>query len=590
MKYAYEHRGLALILLVFIIIGCCHALWTPLFVKPDEEWHFAYVVHVRQTGSLPSARERTAYEGYQPPLYYLLGVLVSLPIRLDDAHQLYYRNPHFLSTVNGNHNLFAPCPSQAAKAVYLLRFLSLAFGVTAVIATYLMGLRLCSKEIALMGSAGLALLPTFAFITTSVTNDAAVISFTALVLVVATDAIKNGLNARKGAIFGLFAGLATLSKLIGLFSFALLPVLALRSPGSGKEKRKGIMAALGGLLLPLPWFVRNYLLFGDPLALFGLSPKPAVNPGDLYEMIVFAWKSFWLDFSPGRLLYGPLWMYWAYGAIVFVGLFGLLRGLRTLARVSHEMNPTPLGQEALPFPTFVTILCLYGLVVTSIFASLLVISIKHFTGGGRYLLPAAGAVMLLLAWGFKNLFSNRWLPFLWYILWGLSAFYALFGVLIPGYYPQSTKSAVSADPIGLLKDEIALVEYQYDKRSLGPGDDLKVMITWQLLKPTSERYSVFVQLLTPGEQVVAQVDTYPGLGYYPTCRWKVGRAVRDFYILRLPETLPVYQGPLRLIAGMYKFETMERLAAYQVERGEKKRLYQDAFTLGFLQIRGQGEP
>lgn len=306
LKRIREHRVLLLILAIFVTLGCFHALWTPLFVKPDEEWHFAYIVHIRHTGSLPSAKERTAYEGYQPPLYYLLGALLTFPIPLDDVSQLYYRNPHFLSTARGNYNLFAPCPNQAATAVYLLRIFSLALGMVAVVATYLTGLQICSKEIALMGSAAFAFLPTFAFITTSVSNDAAIICFMSLTLLVATDVLKNGLTARKGALFGFFAGLATLSKLTGLFSFVLIPFLILKSSGDAKGKKQGTILAFAGLLLPLPWFVRNYFLFGDPFALFGLSPKPEANPGALYEMIIFIWKSFWLDFSPGRLLYGPL--------------------------------------------------------------------------------------------------------------------------------------------------------------------------------------------------------------------------------------------------------------------------------------------
>ncbi len=438
-----------------------------------------------------------------------------------------------------------------------------------------------------MGSAGLALLPTFDFITTAVSNDAAVASFMALALVVATDVLKNGLTFRRGAIFGLFAGLATLSKLSGLLSFVLLPFLALKSPGSGKEKMRGIIAALGGLLLPLPWFARNYLLFGDPFALFGLSPKPEASPGALYEMIVFIWKSFWLDFSPGRLLYGPPWMYWTYGTIMLAGLIGLLRGLQRLFLMSRRMESASLKKREIASPAFINIICLYSLLFMSIIFSLLLISVKHFTGGGRYLLPTSGAVMLLIAWGLKNLLPYRWVSSLWCALFGLLALYALFGVLIPDY--SLAVQPLIDKPIGFLNDQIALISYTYDKESLTPGDDLKVMIIWQLLKPTSERYSVFVQLLAQGEsgeQVVAQVDTYPGLGYYPTCRWKAGRAVRDRYILQLPENLSLSQGYLRLVAGMYKFETMERLAAYQLD--QRKRVYQDAFTLGFIRIRGQG--
>ena len=74
---AREHWGILVILIAFMVISYFHATLTPLFVKPDEEWHFAYIVHIHQTGSLPAATERTAYEGYQAPLYYILASLLS---------------------------------------------------------------------------------------------------------------------------------------------------------------------------------------------------------------------------------------------------------------------------------------------------------------------------------------------------------------------------------------------------------------------------------------------------------------------------------------------------------------------------------
>jgi hypothetical protein len=55
---ATEHP-IIIIIIVFIILGYFHSIITPLFVKPDEEWHFAYIAHIRQTGSLPTAMERT---------------------------------------------------------------------------------------------------------------------------------------------------------------------------------------------------------------------------------------------------------------------------------------------------------------------------------------------------------------------------------------------------------------------------------------------------------------------------------------------------------------------------------------------------
>jgi hypothetical protein len=367
--------------------------------------------------------------------------------------------------------------------------------------------------------------------------------------------------------------MAALSKLVGLIAFVLVPVFALASPGQRREKAKGAVAALSGLLIPLPWLVRNWVLFGDPLAIFGLSPKQLGSVMGLREMLTFIWKSFWLDFSPGRLLYGPPWIYWFYGLLSAMGALGLIKALRR-----HPAAKAFVG------------VCLFQLALI-LFPHLL-LSIGHFTGGGRYLLAAAGGIMLLLAWGVRELLPHRYTPIVWHLSLGFLAFYALLRVLIPGYNPPDGAISLPAESMGFLEDKFALLKCEYDKTALAPGEELKVEIYWQLLKPASENYSVFVQLLgREGEREwpVAQVDTYPGSGYYPTCRWKEGEVVRDRYILRLPENLPPLEGDLRLIAGMYKFETMERLEAYRWKDGRRERLYQDAFTLGFVSVADPGD-
>jgi 4-amino-4-deoxy-L-arabinose transferase-like glycosyltransferase/transposase-like protein len=369
---ATEHP-IIIIIIVFIILGYFHSIITPLFVKPDEEWHFAYIAHIRQTGSLPTAMERTKYEGYQAPFYYLLAALLSSPFHLEDINLLYNPNPHFLSTIKGNYNLFSPCPAQAAHVAYLARFLSLFFGAIIVGTTYQIGKIFFPKDVALMGSAGIAFLPTFLFITTAVSNDAAVIAFTTLASLVAVRIIMEGFTIKRGLLFGFFAGMATLSKLNGLILFASVPYLMLVSPGSLQRKIKEGFIYFIGLFVPFPWFVRNWILFGDPFNLYGLSPRPENIHPDMWEMITFIWKSFWLDFSVGRLVYGPSWIYWFYGFVFGLGIVGVLSLIFT-----HSAKNKILAIVGFFFLQAILILILQ-----------LLFSIRHFVGGGRYLLVVA---------------------------------------------------------------------------------------------------------------------------------------------------------------------------------------------------------
>jgi 4-amino-4-deoxy-L-arabinose transferase-like glycosyltransferase len=586
---AREHWGILVILIAFMVISYFHATLTPLFVKPDEEWHFAYIVHIRQTGSLPAATERTAYEGYQAPLYYILASLISWPFSLEDVGRLYNPNPHFLSTLKGNYNLFAPCPARAANVASLARFLSLLFGIIVIGTTYRMGLRFLHKDVALMGSAGVAFLPTFAFIATAVSNDLAVAALATLTILVGVETIVEGFTMRRGLLFGLLAGMATLSKINGLILFALLPYLIWMSPGRLQSKIKTALVAFVGLLLPLPWFVRNWILFGDPLNLYGLSPRPHDAPLDMGEMVSFIWKSFWLDFSVGRLAYAPSWVYWIYGTLSIVGIAGMFK----LLIGGKPVRGLKSGQKS-PYISDSPIRAIAGLFLLQVLLTLipqLLLAMKHFTGGGRYLLVAVAGWMLLIATGVQKILPYRCTPLAWCLVMFALALFALLRVLIPGYYPTIMPDSDAMEPLGYLESQIGLVYFTYDKQVLSPGETLTVEIIWKPLQAIPESYSIFVQLLGKvgeTEQPLAQVDTYPGSGYYPTCRWRVGEMVRDRYYLRLPDYISFSGDSARLVAGMYRFYSMERLKAYWQRDGYMERAYQDAFTLGVIKLQSPG--
>ena len=73
-----------------------------------------------------------------------------------------------------------------------------------------------------------------------------------------------------------------------------------------------------------------------------------------------------------------------------------------------------------------------------------------------------------------------------------------------------------------------------------PGGQTAVTLYWQALAPADRDYTVFVHLLGEGELVVAQRDTYPGLGLLSTTRLAThlepGDAWADRYVLRVPNT------------------------------------------------------
>ncbi len=97
----------------------------------------------------------------------------------------------------------------------------------------------------------------------------------------------------------------------------------------------------------------------------------------------------------------------------------------------------------------------------------------------------------------------------------------------------------------------------------GPADgQLAVTLYWQALAPMARDYSIFVHLLGPDGQMVAQHDGQPFWDVaIPTSSWQPGEKLLDRHALALPDNLP--PGDYQLQAGVYYWETLERLPVLQ---------------------------
>jgi hypothetical protein len=74
----------------------------------------------------------------------------------------------------------------------------------------------------------------------------------------------------------------------------------------------------------------------------------------------------------------------------------------------------------------------------------------------------------------------------------------------------------------------------------------------------NQDYTVFVHLVGPDDQLLAQHDGQPWSKVpLPTSTWQPGEELRDEHRLSLPPDLP--PGSYRLQAGAYDWQTLERL-------------------------------
>jgi hypothetical protein len=87
----------------------------------------------------------------------------------------------------------------------------------------------------------------------------------------------------------------------------------------------------------------------------------------------------------------------------------------------------------------------------------------------------------------------------------------------------------------------------------------RLTLYWRALQPVGEDYTVFVHLLDETGAIVAQADSPPVEGHYPTTAWPPGEVVQDAHLLPLPggELPPGAQ----IAVGLYEPATMERLPA-----------------------------
>lgn len=128
----------------------------------------------------------------------------------------------------------------------------------------------------------------------------------------------------------------------------------------------------------------------------------------------------------------------------------------------------------------------------------------------------------------------------------------------------------------LLGEQIRLNSYALSSREITSGEVLQLQLKWQAERQPEADYTVFVQLLDPRDQVVAQRDAPPGDS--PTSQWQPGAKVVDNHGVLAPHGAA--PGDYRLILGMYNPATGERLAVGQ----------QDYVDLGTIRVNRPATP
>lgn len=591
------HRLLA----VFILLASLYSIVNPPFEAPDEIWHFAFVQHLATQRTLPIAEPNTQalwrQQGTQAPAYYAAAALLTASFNQSDFPQIFDRaNPHRAigqpgTAINRNylvhHQQDEGFPwKQSILALHVARLFSVFLGAVTVYAVYRALLLFLPTQDALLGAAFAALLPQFVFISASVSNDNAVNAAAALVLWQLMELLVDGGRPQPGRLLklGFTLGLALLSKLSGLglaaVSAAAILWLAWRLRSLRPVVDAALWAALPAILLAGWWYLRNWRLYGDPLAWemweanILLRVIPA-GPAQILSELGGLERSFWGLFGWLNLPYPP----WVYMALRAAGTFAVLGLLFHAARAAFDRFARRNGgaQSLLPH----LFLLLWLLVLTISWLRFMRVAPA---AQGRYFFAALPTLALLWTLGWTGWGLRFGRPIGWTVTsaLGLLALVTPFTLLRPAYAPppmsiplRDSNIAASSTPHAAFIAGNATIEVQNAAASYGnvpghpgeaedqtptvfPGGEVQLDLGFQADAPLDHDWSLFIHLVDGAGLTVAQLDTMPGGGLRPTSGWQPGLLLLDSYAISVPQTA---HAPNRAIwqVGFYNHRSGERL-------------------------------
>ena len=542
--------GLAAIVLCFCVLGVISSVVVPLFETPDEVWHFSFVQALATRKSLPvqstERQDMWLRESGQPPLYYLIAALAVAPLdTLDfpDFVRFNVTHPAVTPTSTSNPpNVFIHTPYEAfpytgaVLAIHIVRLMTVLWGAGTVVGSYLVAREVApgSSHLALMAAAITAFNAHFVFVSGAVNNDAAAAFLCTLVLWLTIRLVR--IPTVKAAIaLGLVLGLALLSKLSAL-ALLVLVVLALWFIWRRNRDWRALLIR-GSIIMGLAaviaawWYLRNWVLYGDPLAWrvwLDNAGTHHLDPGEFLRQIGRMVMLFWVPYE-GLF---PQWVFWALGLLLVLAVVGWLRRLFVQLGLSTVQNDAfvRLNPE--------------GLLLASVWFVLLFVSLLRFmtitpAATGRLLFPGIAVVALFIALGLDAVIPSTRSKTLitGVVIAGLLALSIASPLIVIA--PQFALPLVSSieDIDGALRfddaefGDVRLLGAKVAPEVVQIGETVNVTLYWETLQAPPADLRAVVRLWTAGGRLAGQRDTQPAGEAYPPDLWRAGDIVRDVHRL-----------------------------------------------------------
>ena len=582
--------AIGLIVAVFLVLGLIYNVRTPIFEAPDETFHFLYAQRLADGEGLPplhvSDSDGEQGEMHHPPLYYVLGALAIVGVDTGDQAP-YVVNPHAnlgQPKIPGNKNAVLHLGDEGwpyrgvSLAVHLLRLLSTVLSAGTVLLTYLtLRTALPGRPVVALGAASLlAFNPQFVFISAAISNDpaAAFLASTALYLAVRI-AAGRGVRPYAPVALGAVVGLGMLAKVSLVAGVVLLPlayaanVWRLRTqegerdapalwPGLVRPSLAGVAAALA---VAGWWYGRNAVAYGDPLsmrtmrAVFGVYEQP-LSVWQTLQVMVESLISYWGVFGWMNVLADEAYY-------VFVRLLSILSVFGLILELTWAVW-TRKGLARLPWHT-VGLLGAWVLINLASYAQFA----RTITGPqGRLLFPAATGISMFLCLGLCALAPRRASLALSTVMAGMLLFVcalAPWRYIAPAYATPHRVSLEEApltmQDLGIsFGEDVFLLGYQMDQTSVQTGDALRVRLYWLAKGAMDEDLTVSLRVYGRDEHVIGELDSFPGMGSYPTRLWIPGEVLYDDYAIPIDgDALAPTAALVRV--GLYRREGLIHLPA-----------------------------
>jgi hypothetical protein len=586
---------LGIILSLYLLITMGYGMVNPLFEAPDEHHHFFTANYIAENGRLPIAdlqNEKLRQEAAQPPLYYLLGSLLTAP--LESTQIPLWHNPQAnigdaSSTININwavHTSDENFPWQeSALAPHLLRLLSTFLGLGTLLCIYGSGRLIWPQQpvIALLAASLTAFLPQFNFLHSAITNDTLVIFLCSAALWQLLFVWQNGVTNGRLLLLGFTVGLAVLSKNAGtlllIYTLGSLLLIWLKDSRVNQPQSNlrfqslfvNILIFLVPAILLGGWlWLRNWQLYHDITAANMFVAFAGGNRHATILQVLSEWRGLWPSMFA---IFGwfnlrpPAWLYWIWNGLVIGALVGWVYGLFKNRRQKTSFE-TQLNLNSFIFnlqqPWFIALWLAAW--VAAVYAGLLLFMLKTEAAQGRLLFPAILPLSLALAYG--------WSRFHWngvYVLPPLLALfttlYSLFFVIQPAYAPPPALANLppQVEPLTIdLGHGLQLLGADIETKTAVPGDTIWLTLYWQAATPLEESPEFTLEILGHELERVAQVQGYHGRGLYPASLWPTEQIIADRFAIRLEEPIntPVLAA---LFTGLVGEESRATVGELEIE-------------------------